>query len=174
MGWPGLGLPRCAGCARRVRQRHAHESVAADFLLFEGIARGVDHDHGMFNLTCSSMPPSSIRRLRLGAALSIAILPTGLAWAEMSLQRQELAGAYRQIEAIERRIERSSAAVVITPGDRYYFDYARFQADLARVRAGIAHYLTPSRAQPRDVEALSGQYRTQAPSAEPPATQVLP
>src|SRR3546814_19165084 len=66
------------------------------------------------------------------------------------LQRQDLAAALRQLDALERFVAHSAAAAPIVPGDRYHFDYPRLLADLARVRTGIQSHLTPSRAQPRD------------------------
>ncbi|UTW12363.1 integrative conjugative element protein, RAQPRD family [Marinobacterium rhizophilum] len=84
------------------------------------------------------------------------------------LQRQELAAALRQLDALERLVEQSAAATPIVPGARYHFDYPRLRADLTRVRAGIQDYLAPSRAQPRDPTELSGLYRTESdPEARP-------
>lgn len=73
---------------------------------------------------------------------------------------RELAAALRQLNALERLIEHTAEAP-IAPGERYYFDYSRLLADLARVRAGIEIHLSPSRAQPRDPVALSGDYRVE-------------
>ena len=88
-----------------------------------------------------------------------------MALAESPVQRQELAAALRQLDALERAVVRSSERVSVQPGERYHFDYPRLLADLARVRAGIQSYLVPSRAQPRDPAELAGAYR-----AEPPAS----
>ncbi|HGW5377049.1 TPA: RAQPRD family integrative conjugative element protein [Pseudomonas aeruginosa] len=79
-------------------------------------------------------------------------------------QRQDLAAAQRQIEALERLVEHSSAMASVAPGERYHFDYPRLLADLARVRAGIEQFLSPSRAQPREPDELGGQYRAESPS----------
>ncbi|KHN52940.1 RAQPRD family plasmid [Dickeya fangzhongdai] len=97
-------------------------------------------------------------------ALLIATLWGGTApssLAETPAQHQELAAALRQLNALERLVAISAAHTPITPGDRYHFDYPRLQADLAQVRAGIQAYLTPSRAQPRAPDELSGEYRTE-------------
>ena len=49
-------------------------------------------------------------------------------------------------------------------GERYYFDYQRFQNDLKQVQQGLEDYLTPQRAQPRDPVEILGYYqREQAP-----------
>ncbi len=101
--------------------------------------------------------------LPLLAALASALpLP---AWADAPLQRQELAAALRQIQALEHLVETSAAATPIEPSQRYHFDYPRLLADLARVRAGLQDYLTPPRAQPRDPVELSGQYRLESDAA---------
>jgi RAQPRD family integrative conjugative element protein len=82
-----------------------------------------------------------------------------MALAEPPAQRQELAAALRQLDALERAVAYSAAHTPITPGERYHFDYPRLQADLARMRVGIQNHLTPSRAQPRDPSELTGDYR---------------
>ncbi|MGS8281606.1 integrative conjugative element protein, RAQPRD family, partial [Pseudomonas aeruginosa] len=63
--------------------------------------------------------------------------------AETPVQRQELAVALRQLDALERTVADSAAHAPIQPGERYHFDYPRLLADLARVRAGIQFHLTP-------------------------------
>lgn len=82
-----------------------------------------------------------------------------VALAESPAQRQELAAALRQLDALERTVADSAAHTTIQPGERYHFDYPRLLADLARVRAGIQAHLTPSRAQPRDPSELADDYR---------------
>ncbi|MBP0714269.1 RAQPRD family integrative conjugative element protein [Burkholderia sola] len=93
--------------------------------------------------------------------------------AETPTQRQELTAALRQLDALQRTVADSAAHTPITPGERYHFDYPRLLADLARVRTGIQHHLTPSRAQPRDPAELAGEYRTErtAPPAPSAPTQ---
>ncbi|CAB5670966.1 integrative conjugative element protein, RAQPRD family [Delftia tsuruhatensis] len=102
-------------------------------------------------------------------ALSTAVPP-----AARAEQRQDLANAARQLQALERALTESAAASPIAPGARYHFDYPRLLADLGRVRAGIHHYLTPVRAQPRDAEALMGAYQVEGDlvaQPRPPAAQ---
>lgn len=90
--------------------------------------------------------------------------------AEPPAQRQELVAALRQLDALERTVTDSAAHAPIQPGERYHFDYPRLLADLARVRAGIQAHLTPSRAQPRDLAELAGDYRTERTIAPSPTT----
>lgn len=90
--------------------------------------------------------------------------------AESPAQRQGLVAALRQLDALERTVVDSAAHTPVQPGERYHFDYPRLLADLARVRAGIQAYLTPSRAQPRDPSELVGDYRTERASSPSPET----
>jgi len=100
------------------------------------------------------------------AALALASALPITTWADAPLQRQELTTALRQVQALQRLIETSAAATLIEPGQRYHFDYPRLLADLARVQSGLQDYLTPPRAQPRDMEELTGQYRVESASAD--------
>ncbi|GAB1423724.1 hypothetical protein MASR2M16_09580 [Thauera terpenica] len=86
---------------------------------------------------------------------------SSMALAESPAQRQELVAALRQLDALERTVAGGAAHDPIQPGERYHFDYPRLLADLARVRAGIQAHLKPSRAQPRDLSELAGEYRTE-------------
>ncbi|MCO1978677.1 RAQPRD family integrative conjugative element protein [Pseudomonas putida] len=101
---------------------------------------------------------------------------SSMALAESPMQRQELVAALRQLDALERTVADSATHTPITPGERYHFDYPRLLADLERVRAGILAYLTPSRAQPRDLSELVGDYRTEraAPPSLPTTAQGRP
>lgn len=104
--------------------------------------------------------------LYLAAILTVTLSP--IVQAESPTQRQELAAALRQLDALERTVAHSATHTPIAPGERYHFDYPRLLADLARVRAGIQGYLTPSRAQPRDLSELAGDYRVEFPTSAPP------
>jgi len=89
--------------------------------------------------------------------LMTALSPT--AFAEAAIQRQELTAALRQLDGLERLVRHSEASTPVIAGERYHFDYPRLLADLNQVRSGIQTYLAPSRAQPRDLTELSGDYR---------------
>ncbi|MEF9677079.1 MULTISPECIES: RAQPRD family integrative conjugative element protein [Pectobacterium] len=93
------------------------------------------------------------------------VLLTGLSpmtLAEPPAQRQELAAALRQLDALERLVVQSASRTPAEPGERYHFDYPQLLDDLARVRAGIQFHLSPSRAQPRDATELSSNYRQES------------
>lgn len=96
----------------------------------------------------------------ISAALMISSPLT--AHADTPAQRQELAAALRQLDALERFIAQSASRAPTAPDERYHFDYPRLLDDLARVRTGIQFHLSPSRAQPRDTTELSSHYRQES------------
>ncbi|ELF6204829.1 TPA: RAQPRD family integrative conjugative element protein [Pseudomonas putida] len=109
--------------------------------------------------------------------LLMATLTAGLslpADADTLAQRQDIAAAARQLDALERLVAHSAANATATPGERYHFDYTRLSADLARVRGGLQDFLTPPRAQPRDSAELAGQYRTEQATDHPDGAEPKP
>ena len=91
-------------------------------------------------------------------------LPSFDAAAESSREAHELSLVIRQLGTLETLVDRAErqARIVADQDDtRFAFDYERLRADLQRVSAGIEHYLSPSRAQPRDSGLLHGHYRNE-------------
>ncbi|CDH18878.1 conserved hypothetical protein [Xenorhabdus bovienii str. kraussei Quebec] len=81
-------------------------------------------------------------------------------------EKDELASAKRLIEQVQMALERASLAekqADIPTRPRYDFDYLRIKADLDTIKAGIDHYLTPSRVQQQESNVLSGHYRQERP-----------
>ncbi|ECI6680427.1 TPA: conjugal transfer protein [Salmonella enterica] len=76
-------------------------------------------------------------------------------------EQVSLALLLNQLNQMESTLNRAQAQASVTPDERFFFDYPQALADIRTVRAGIEHYLTPSRAQPRTVLPLSGQYRAE-------------
>jgi len=111
------------------------------------------------------------RAVQCGLPLLLAIVLSPAAFAEAAHQRQELAATLRQLDALERLVQHSEANTPVIAGERYHFDYPRLLADLAQVRLGLQTYLTPSRAQPRDLSKLSGDYRREQVSHSSAVTQ---
>ncbi|WP_426576182.1 RAQPRD family integrative conjugative element protein [Xenorhabdus stockiae] len=100
-----------------------------------------------------------------GAAclLGLTVLCMPIAQAE---EKDGLASAKRLIEQVQMALERASLVEKQPdPSEhpRYEFDYSRIRADLNTLKAGIDHYLTPSRDQPREHVPLSGDYRQEHP-----------
>ncbi|MBE8597619.1 integrative conjugative element protein, RAQPRD family [Xenorhabdus sp. BG5] len=107
--------------------------------------------HGGFSISCSA------------CLLGLAVLCMPLAQAA---EKDELASAMRLIEQVQIALERASIAEKQSDTSklpRYDFDYQRIQADLSTLKAGIEHYLTPSRDQPQSFGSLSDHYRQENP-----------
>jgi len=111
------------------------------------------------------------RAVQCGLSLLLAMVLPSAAFAEAAIQRQELAAALRQLDALERLVRHSEANTPVAAGERYHFDYPRLLADLAQVRLGLQTYLAPSRAQPCDLTELSGDYRREHVSRSLAVTQ---
>ncbi|OKO99774.1 RAQPRD family integrative conjugative element protein [Xenorhabdus eapokensis] len=81
-------------------------------------------------------------------------------------EKDELASAKRLIEQVQMALARASLAEKqsdTAKHPRYDFDYSRIKADLNTIKAGIDHYLMPSRDQPHESGLLSGHYRQENP-----------
>ncbi|QCP62299.1 RAQPRD family integrative conjugative element protein [Pantoea sp. SO10] len=81
-------------------------------------------------------------------------------------EKDELASAQRMIVQVQASLERARvAAAQADPLERgrYFFDYQRANGDLKTISAGIDRYLEPTRAQPRDLSGLAGNYRRERP-----------
>ncbi|PHM35881.1 exported protein with RAQPRD domain protein [Xenorhabdus mauleonii] len=105
----------------------------------------------------------SFSLFRFACLMGLTLLCVPLAQAA---EKDELASAKNLIEQVQIALERASmdekqADAPTLP--RYYFDYARISTDLNTIKAGIDHYLTPSRGQPGGSAPLSGQYRQERP-----------
>lgn len=94
--------------------------------------------------------------------------------ADATPEHTRMAAALRQLDALERSVAHCATHAPVAPGERYHFDYPRLLTDLARVRAGIQEHLTPSRAQPRDLSELVGDYRTERAAHEVPTPKGQP
>ncbi|PHM46582.1 RAQPRD family integrative conjugative element protein [Xenorhabdus miraniensis] len=76
-------------------------------------------------------------------------------------EKDELANAMRLIEQVQMALERANITEKqsdTSKRPRYDFDYQSIKADLNTIKAGIDHYLTPSRDQPHESGLLSGHY----------------
>ncbi|EAW1630178.1 conjugal transfer protein [Salmonella enterica subsp. enterica serovar Herston] len=81
------------------------------------------------------------------------------AFAASLTEREELTLSLSQLTQIEASLNRAQQSASTGINERYYFDYPRIYSDITTLRSGIEHYLTPTRAQPRDTATLVGQYR---------------
>ncbi|EPP3203148.1 RAQPRD family integrative conjugative element protein [Salmonella enterica subsp. enterica serovar Catumagos] len=95
--------------------------------------------------------------------LAIALCPMTSVFAAPLTEREELTLTLNQLSQIEASLHRAQQSARTDINERYYFDYPRIHSDISTLRSGIEHYLTPSRAQPRDTATLVGQYREEKP-----------
>lgn len=101
--------------------------------------------------------------------LLLVALSAAHAWAcDSDAEREQLAAVIRQL-TITEHLAVQTAARAAPVGTRYHFDYARLQQDLQHIRQGIEHYLTPSRAQPKDLQPLAGDYTREVDPHEAPS-----
>ncbi|EAM7072640.1 RAQPRD family integrative conjugative element protein [Salmonella enterica] len=89
----------------------------------------------------------------------ISLFITSSALAAPLTEREELTLSLSQLTQIEASLHRAQLSARTSVNERYYFDYPRIHSDITTLRSGIEHYLTPTRAQPRDTATLVGQYR---------------
>lgn len=77
--------------------------------------------------------------------------------ADSPSEQTQLAIVVRQLDMLDR-MAAHGANLPRDDESRFHFDYAGLQGDIARIRAGINQYLSPQRAQPRDLVPLKGDY----------------
>ncbi|QTB44302.1 type III effector Hop protein [Burkholderia pseudomallei] len=78
--------------------------------------------------------------------------------ADSASESAHLVAIERQLDTIDR-LATQSEQLPDSDGTHAHFDYARLHGDIARVREGIADYLSPRRPLPRDPSTLVGHYR---------------
>ncbi|QJT79302.1 RAQPRD family integrative conjugative element protein [Kosakonia sp. MUSA4] len=81
------------------------------------------------------------------------------ALASASPESAQLAQTLKQLDGIQVTLERARQSASADARSRYYFDYPQAQQDIQTIRQGINHYLSPARAQPREVLPLSADYQ---------------
>lgn len=93
------------------------------------------------------------------AASALALLVTAVpSLAATAYEQAQLALVLKQLGHIDALAKAAATSEPARRGERYRFDYQRLEADIQRIRQGVRGYLSPSRAQPRDVGELSGGY----------------
>lgn len=111
------------------------------------------------------MPSASRPALRFWhfapCLLACAVISGSATAAEEALERERLVAAIRQLNILDDLTDMANDDAVAP--SRYHFDYRRLRADVQRVRRGIEDYLTPQRAQPRDLSEIAETYRLDGP-----------
>jgi len=85
--------------------------------------------------------------------------PTQVLAQSHGTEQENLAQVLTHLNHIESSLQRASQSASTDIQQRYYFDYPRIRADIQIIRDGIDRYQSPSRAQPFNVNELSGHYR---------------
>ncbi|WP_226505929.1 MULTISPECIES: RAQPRD family integrative conjugative element protein [Pseudomonas] len=98
--------------------------------------------------------------------LSLAVVD-GICYAASAHEQDQLSLVQEQLDTLEHLATRAEATSTAEPNERYRFDYPRLTQDIQRIRRGVQGYLSPSRAQPRDSNEITGDYRLDTPPAEP-------
>lgn len=78
--------------------------------------------------------------------------------AQENIEHAQLTAIVRQLDLIQGYVEQTIAQP-IESRSRYYFDYQQLHNDISRIKAGIHRYMSPARAQPRDLSDLIGHYQ---------------
>lgn len=80
--------------------------------------------------------------------------------AQESFEREQLALILTQLGNAQKIVAHANAHITPSTTDRFWFDYERLDSDLQKIQRGIEHYLTPHRAQPRELheEATASSY----------------
>ncbi|WP_253379931.1 RAQPRD family integrative conjugative element protein [unidentified bacterial endosymbiont] len=97
--------------------------------------------------------------MQVTTSFFIGLLITPHVLATPLTEREELTLSLNQLIQIEASLHRAQQSARTGINERYYFDYPRIHRDITTLRSGIEHYLTPTRAQPRDTATLVGQFR---------------
>lgn len=87
------------------------------------------------------------------------MLVSSFCFAQSETEREQLKLVLEQLKNIEQIARQSEQSVQRTASDRYSFDYTQFNKDIEAVRIGVQNYLTPIRAQPREVVDLEATYQ---------------
>lgn len=103
---------------------------------------------------------------RICCLLVLTTLNSG-SYAASAHEQNQLSLILQQLDTIEHLAARAQTASSAESTERYRFDYLRLTQDIQRIRQGLQGYLSPTRAQPRDLHEMVGDYRLDAPSAEP-------
>jgi RAQPRD family integrative conjugative element protein len=83
------------------------------------------------------------------------------AFAQSAYEREQIRLMLAQLQNMQAIAAQMEHNATVLETDRYRFDYDRLNKDLKAVRTGLEHYLTPSRAQPREVvdAPVAGNYQ---------------
>ena len=92
---------------------------------------------------------SRFKKIALTMVLS-GLLSTQAVASEV-FEREQLSLILKQVKNAQRIAVAAHEKITPTNTDRFWFDYERLERDLKKIQLGIEHYMTPNRAQPREL-----------------------
>ena len=92
---------------------------------------------------------SRFKKIALTMVLS-GLLSTQAVASEV-FEREQLSLILKQVKNAQRITVAAHEKITPTDTDRFWFDYERLERDLKKIQLGIEHYMTPNRAQPREL-----------------------
>ncbi len=92
---------------------------------------------------------SRFKKIAFTVALS-GLLSTQAIASEV-FEREQLSLILKQVKNAQRITVAAHEKVTPTDIERFWFDYERLEHDLKKIQLGIEHYMTPNRAQPREL-----------------------
>lgn len=98
----------------------------------------------------------NVKHYLIGSAL---MLFASLGFAQSEMEREQLKLLLEQLANIERISQQAKNSASVAESERYRFDYQQLDKDIAAIRAGVSAYLTPIRAQPREIVDFEANYR---------------
>jgi RAQPRD family integrative conjugative element protein len=102
--------------------------------------------------------PNALRHASiLLAGILAAVVPLNLARADAQGERESLARAIHELQAVEPLLQSSESQA--NPDARVRFRYDWLRQDLQRMRLGIQEHINAPRAEPRSFPPLRGEYR---------------
>lgn len=92
---------------------------------------------------------SRFKKIAFTVALS-GLLSTQAIASEV-FEREQLSLILKQVKNAQRITVVTHEKITPTDTERFWFDYERLERDLKKIQLGIEHYMTPNRAQPREL-----------------------
>lgn len=84
----------------------------------------------------------------------ILVVAPFVAFNVQATEKAQLAQAIKQLEAAQLSLKRAAIVAQTSAKSREYFDYRAVMQDINSIKSGINQYINPSRAIPRDPNAL--------------------
>lgn len=88
---------------------------------------------------------------KIALPLLVASLVATPVAASETFEREQLTLVLKQLQNAQRITVAAHQNITPTETERFWFDYERLERDLEKIQLGIERYMTPNRAQPREL-----------------------